>query len=93
MTITWALSMVVGDTGIDNDKKCRESAGDFDHHADAVVQCGTHCPKGHIPGFTRSHWMLPLGECLRCIAPVATMVDKHIENTQNTNKKIFLASD
>jgi hypothetical protein len=37
--------------------------------------------------------MLPLGECLRCIAPVATMVDEYIQNTQNTNKKLFLASD
>jgi hypothetical protein len=47
----------------------------------------------HIPGFTRSHWMTPLGECLRRIAPVAAMVNEFVENTQNTNKKLFLASD
>jgi hypothetical protein len=47
----------------------------------------------HIPGFTRSHWMLPSGKCLRRIAPAAAMVDKYIANTQNTNKKLFLASD
>ena len=37
--------------------------------------------------------MLPSGECLRRIAPAAAMVDKYIENTQNTNKKLFLASN
>jgi hypothetical protein len=29
----------------------------------------------HIQGFTRSHWMPPLGECLRRIVPTANMVD------------------
>jgi hypothetical protein len=47
----------------------------------------------HIQGFTRSHWMLPLGKCLRCIAPAAVMVDELVENTQNTNKKLFSASN
>jgi hypothetical protein len=93
MTITWALSTVLGDSGIDDDKKCWESAGDFDRHVDAAVQCGAHHPMGHIPGFTRSHWMLPLGKCLRRIAPEAAMVGEYIENTQNTNKKLFLASN
>jgi hypothetical protein len=92
MAITWSLSTVVGN-GIDGNKKCRESAGDFNHHADAAVQCRGHCLMEHIPGFTRSHWMPPLGKCLCSIAPVATMVDKYVENTQNTNKKLFLASD
>ncbi len=91
--MTWALSTVVGSNRINDDKKCRESTVDFDHHADAAVQCGAHRPMEHIPGFTRSHWMPPLGECLRCIPPVAAMVNKYIENTQNTNKKLFLASD
>jgi hypothetical protein len=93
MTITWALSTVVGNNGIDDDKKCREKAGDFDHHTDAAVQCGAHRPVEHIPGFTRSHWMPPLGKCLHRIAPAAAMVDNYIENTQNTNKKLFLASN
>jgi hypothetical protein len=30
----------------------------------------------HIQGFTRSHWMPPSVECLRGIAPAATMVDE-----------------
>jgi hypothetical protein len=81
--------MVVGNNGINYDEKCRESAGDFNHHVDAAVQCGAHHPMEHIPGFTRSHWMPPLGECLRRITPVAAMVDEYIENTQNTNKNYF----
>jgi hypothetical protein len=93
MTITWALSIIVGNNGIDGDKKCRESAGDFDHHADAAVQCRVHCPMEHILGFTRSHWMSPLGKCLHRIAPAAAMINEYIKNTQNTNKKLFLASD
>jgi hypothetical protein len=41
----------------------------------------------HIPGFTRSHWMPPLGECLRPIALEAAMVDEFVENTQNNTTK------
>jgi hypothetical protein len=36
----------------------------------------------HMQGFTQSHWMPPLSECLHCIAAAAAMVDnfgqKHI---------------
>jgi hypothetical protein len=48
----------------------------------------------HILGFTRSHWMLPLGQCLHCIAVAAAMVDDFGSKTQksNNNKKLFLAS-
>jgi hypothetical protein len=46
----------------------------------------------HIRGFTGSNWMQPSGECLRHIAPAATMVDEFVETTQNTNKKLFLAN-
>jgi hypothetical protein len=46
----------------------------------------------HIRGFTRSHWMQPSGKCLRRIAPAAVMVDEFVETTQNTNKKLILAS-
>jgi hypothetical protein len=78
---------------IGNNKKCRRIAGNFDHHADAAVRCGVHCPMEHIQGFTRSHWMLPSAECSRPIAPAAVMVDKLVEKTQNTNKKLFSASN
>jgi hypothetical protein len=89
MTITWSLSMVVGDNRINDNEKCRESAGDFDHHADAAVQHKAHRPMEHIPGFTRSHWMPPMGDCLCRFAPAATMVDEYVENTPNTNKNYF----
>ena len=65
---------------------------DFDCHADAAVRRGAHHPMEHIRGFTRSHWMQPLGECMRRIAPAAAMVDEFVETTQNTNKKLFLAN-
>ncbi len=78
---------------IGDDKKCGQIAGNFDHHADAVVRCGAHCPMEHIQGFTRSHWMLPSGKCLRRNAPAAVMVKTLVENTQNTNKKQFSASN
>jgi hypothetical protein len=79
---------------IDDIRKCRQIAGDFDCHADAVVGCGVHHPMEHILGFTRSHWMLPLGQCLHRIAVAAAMVDDFGSKTQkqNTNNKLFLAS-
>jgi hypothetical protein len=49
-------------------------AGNFDGHADAAVQCRTHSLMEHIPGFTRSHWMLQLSKCLHRIAPAAAKV-------------------
>jgi hypothetical protein len=43
----------------------------------------------HIPGFTRSHWMPPLGKCLRRIAPSAATVNEYVENTQTLTKNFF----
>ncbi len=77
---------------IDGNKNCRWIDGNFDCHGDAVVQRGAHRLMDHIRGFTRSHWMQPLGECLRHIAPAAAMVEKFVETTQNANKKLFLAN-
>jgi len=62
---------------IDSNKKCRQIDGNFDCHGNVVVRHGAHRPMEHIQGFTRSHWMPPLGECLRriaSIAPAAAMV-------------------
>jgi hypothetical protein len=47
---------------------------------------------GRIARFTRSHWIQPLGKCLRHIALASAMVDEFVETTQNTNKKLFLAN-
>jgi len=87
------FSYVGGQQQIGDNIKCRWIAGDFDCHAYAAVRCGAHCPMEHIPGFTRSHWMPPLGECLRCIAPVAVMVNEFVETTLNTTKTQLLASN
>jgi len=62
----------------------RQIAGNFD-------RCGAHDPMEHIQGFTRSHWMPPLGECLCRITLAAAMVDDFIETTHNTNKIQLLA--
>ncbi len=93
LTITWSLTWVMCKQIIGDDKKCRQMAGNFNHHVDAVVQCGVHRPMEHIQGFTRSIWMLPLGKCLHHIALAAVMVHKFVENTQNTNKKLLTASN
>jgi len=47
----------------------------------------------HIQGFTGSHWMPLLGECLRRIALAAAMLNELIETTQNTNNTQQLASN
>jgi hypothetical protein len=41
---------VIGDK-----EKCKQKAGNFDHHADAAVQCGTNCLMERISGFMQSH--------------------------------------
>ena len=69
--------MVVGTNKINDDKKCRLISGDFDHHADVVVQCGAYCPIEHILGFPRSHWMPLLGECSHDIAEAAAILVKN----------------
>ena len=62
-------------------KNTQQMLANFDHHADGAVGYKWHLPMEHIPGFTRSHWLLPLGECLRCIAPAAAMVSVFVETT------------
>jgi hypothetical protein len=66
--------MVVTNNEIYDNKKCRQIAGNFDGQADVAVQCGTHLPMEHIPGFTRSHSMPLLGKCLHHITPAAAKV-------------------
>jgi hypothetical protein len=40
---------------IGNDEKYKQIAGNFDHHADAAVQCGAHRPTERIRCFMQSH--------------------------------------
>jgi hypothetical protein len=76
LIITMLLSYGSGQQQIDNNKKCRQIAGNFYCHGDAAEQRGVHRPMEHIRGFTQSHWMLPSVECLRHIALTAAMVVK-----------------
>ncbi len=80
--------MVKGNSKIEDDKKCRQIAGNFDWKA--VVQGGVHCLMKHIQGYTGDHWMLPSGECLCHIAPAADMVNKIVEIPHNTTNKTHL---
>jgi hypothetical protein len=47
--------MVVANNKINGNKKNMPNAGDFDGHADTVVQCRVHCPMECIRGFMQSH--------------------------------------
>ncbi len=82
-----------GQQRINDNEKCWQIARNFDCHVDAAVRCGAHRQMEHIQGFNWSHRMLPLVECLSCIAPAAAMVDEFERNTQNTNKTQLLASN
>jgi hypothetical protein len=77
-TITGSLAIIiiVGNNEIIDNQKYTSNAGNFDCHADAAVGFEVHRLMEHIPGFTRSHWMLPSCKCLHCIAVVAAMVDE-----------------
>ncbi len=55
MTITELLATVVANNKINDDKKFRKIAGNFDCHADAAVQHRAHCPMERIRGFMQSH--------------------------------------
>jgi hypothetical protein len=73
-TIIWSLAEIVANNEINDNNKNKQIAGDSNGHADVAVQFGTHPPMDLITGFTRSHWMPPLGECLHRIAPAAAKV-------------------
>ena len=97
LIITLLFSNGNGQQRIDDNKKCRQIAGNFDCHADVAVRRGAHRPMEHIQG-SGLHWKpldAAMGECMCCIgiAPAAAMVDEFVENTQNTDKTQLLASN
>jgi hypothetical protein len=57
------------DVEIDNAKQYTTIATHFDGRNDAPVQCCIHCPMEGVQGFTKSHWMAPLGKYLLRIIP------------------------
>ena len=54
-----------------------------------ALQCREHHPMEYIWGFTKSHWMPPMGECLRHIARAAAMINYFGGKHKNTNKKML----
>ena len=45
-------------------KQYTQFAGRFDGHCDGAVQYRAHRPIEEVQGFTRSHWMPPVGKHL-----------------------------
>ena len=81
--------MVVANNKIDGDKKYTSNAGNFDGHADTVVQCKAHCPMECIRGFMQSHQMPPAGECPHRVALAATMFYDFEWNKKTLTKHNF----
>jgi len=87
--MTWLRAIIMGGNKINNTKTKTSNAGNFDCHAYVAVRCGAHRPMKHIPGFTRSHWMPPLGKCLHCIAVAAAMVGNFGQKHKTLSKNYF----
>jgi hypothetical protein len=51
--------------------KCTSVTAHFEGLVDAPVLCGAPCLMQHVQGYSRSHWMLPLGDDSLHIAPSA----------------------
>jgi hypothetical protein len=51
--------------------KCTSSTSCFDGHGGALEQYRQHHLMRHVQGYSGSHWMLPSGDYLVCIAPAA----------------------
>jgi hypothetical protein len=70
MTVTWLLATVMGNNKINNAKRCRNIAGNFDHHGDALVQSRAHCPVKHIKASLEAIGQVPTlyhpGSCHGC---------------------------
>ena len=80
-----SFSYGYGHQQISNKNKCRRIAGNFGCHTDAAVR--------RVQGFTRSHWMPPLDECLHRIAPATVTVNEFVETTLNTTKTQLILAE
>jgi hypothetical protein len=88
-----SFSYGYGHQQISNKNKCRRIAGNFGCHTDAAVRRGAHLLIQHVQGFTRSHWMPPLDECLHRIAPATVTVNEFVETTLNTTKTQLILAE
>ncbi len=43
-------------------KECTSDTGHFDSHSGVPEQYRLHHPMQHVQGYSRSHWMLPMGD-------------------------------
>ena len=74
--------MLVNEDKINDVKKYTTFAGHFDGRGNATVRWGVHCLMEQIHGYTRCHWMLPLGKYLHRIPPadaMASILDQKFE--------------
>jgi hypothetical protein len=71
-------------------KECTLSAGRFDGHSGAPEQYRWHCPMRHVQGYSRSHWMLPLGDYSLRIALSGHQGIRQINNNQQIHLKRWL---
>ena len=63
--------------------KYTSDAGHFDGRVDALKRFMWHRPMQHDRGFTRSHWMPPLGDYWLSIAPAAARATANKMKMQN----------
>ena len=76
LIITMLFIYGSGGQQVNNNEKILVNRWQFHNcHADVAVQRGAHRPMEHIPGFNRSRWMPPSGECSHRIAAAAAVVD------------------
>ena len=84
------MAMVMGDNKIDDNKQIHVKRWQLLLPCRYGGAIRAHPSVEHIPGVTRgSHWMLPLDECLHCIAAAATMVDDFGQKHKTLTKTIF----
>ena len=84
--------MVVANNEIDANKKCRQIYDNFDDHVDAAVWCRAYLPNEAHPGLH----LKPMDAAIRRVLASHCRGGRHGQRfwskTQNTNKKLFLAS-
>jgi hypothetical protein len=70
--------------------KCTLSAIRFNGNGGSLMQYKAHHPMQHVPGYSRSHWMPPLGNYLLHIAPAAARATANKTTTKNVPKRLAI---
>jgi hypothetical protein len=66
---------------------CSSVVGHFDGHGGPPVQYKAHRPMQHVQGYSESHWTLPSGNYLLCMAPAAARETANKTTTKKNTKK------